>query len=215
MPDSFIPVAEETGHILQIGTWVLETACAQIAAWANRNETSLLTIAVNISAREFRQPQFVENVLSVLDRSGANPRSLRLELTEGTLVHNLEEVIAKMTILRSHGVRFSLDDFGTGYSSLLYLKRLPLDRLKIDRAFIRDMLIDITSGAIVRAVIALSKAMDLSVIAEGVENEQQREALASLGCKSFQGYLFSPPLPLEEFELRLGGLSAASGQAGT
>lgn len=214
MPDSFIPVAEETGQILQIGTWVLETACAQIAAWANRKETSQLTIAVNISAREFRQPQFVENVLSVLDRSGANPRSLRLELTEGTLVHNLEEVIAKMTILRSHGVRFSLDDFGTGYSSLLYLKRLPLDRLKIDRAFIRDMLIDITSGAIVRAVIALSKAMDLSVIAEGVENEQQREALASLGCKSFQGYLFSPPVPLEEFELRLGGLSAASGQAG-
>lgn len=148
-------------------------------------------------------------MLTVLDRTGADPRHLRLELTAGTLNPNFEEIIARMTVLRSHGVRFSLDDFGTGYSSLLYLKRLPLDRLKIDRAFVRDMLADVTSGAIARTVIALSKAMDLSVIAEGVENEQH-DALASLGCRSFQGYMFSSPVPLEEFERRLTGFSASS-----
>jgi diguanylate cyclase (GGDEF)-like protein/PAS domain S-box-containing protein len=199
-PNDFIPQAEESGLILSIGNWVLESACKQIAVWSKRKETASMSVAVNISAREFRSPEFVDRVLKVLDTSSADPHNLRLEITEGMLVENFEDVIAKMTTLRTYGVRFSLDDFGTGYSSLLYLKRLPLDRLKIDRAFVRDMLTDSTSGAIARTVISLSKAMELSVIAEGVESEEQREFLVSLGCHSFQGFLISHPLPIEEFE---------------
>jgi diguanylate cyclase (GGDEF)-like protein/PAS domain S-box-containing protein len=203
MPDEFIPLAEETGLILPMGDWVLEAACAQIASWAGRKETAHLEVSVNISALQFRQPGFVETVLTALDRAGANPKILKLELTESILVENLEEVIAKMTELKAHGLSFSLDDFGTGYSSLAYLKRLPLDQLKIDRAFVRDMLVDATSGAIAQTIISLGRAMGLSVIAEGVENEEQRGFLAGLGCHSFQGYLFSRPLPLEEFEALL------------
>jgi EAL domain-containing protein (putative c-di-GMP-specific phosphodiesterase class I) len=168
--------------------------------WAKRKQTSHLTVSVNISAVQFREPEFVETVLKALDRAGANPGNLKLELTESMLVHNLEDVIAKMTALKSHGLSFSLDDFGTGYSSLAYLKRLPLDQLKIDRAFVRDMLVDLTSGAIAQAVISLGRAMGLSVMAEGVETEEQRGFLAGLGCHAFQGFLFSPPLPLEDFE---------------
>jgi diguanylate cyclase (GGDEF)-like protein len=199
-PDEFIPLAEESGLILPVGDWVLETACSQIASWAYREETALLTIAVNISALQFRQPEFVEHVLAALEHTGANPKNLKLELTESMLVDNFEEVIAKMTELNSHGLSFSLDDFGTGYSSLAYLKRLPLDQLKIDRTFVRDMLVDLTSGAIAQTIISLGRAMDMSVMAEGVETEEQRGFLAGLGCHSFQGYLFSRPLPLEEFE---------------
>ncbi len=202
-PGDFISLAEETGLILPMGSWVLENACWQIAEWARRKETACLTIAVNISPREFRSPEFVRHVLDVLDRTTAEPGNLRLEITEGMLVDNFEDVIAKMTILKSYGVRFELDDFGTGYSSLMYLKRLPLDRLKIDRAFIRDMLTDSTSGAIARTVISLSRSMELSVIAEGVETEKQREALVSLGCNSIQGFLISPALPIDEFQMWL------------
>ena len=202
-PDRFIPLAEATGLILPLGKWALETACGQIAAWSDRTETPNLSVAVNISAREFRQPDFVEQVLSALYRTGANPQRLKLELTESMLVDNIEAVIATMTELRSHGLRFSLDDFGTGYSSLTYLRRLPLDQLKIDRSFVRDMLVDATSGAIAQTIISLGRAMGLPVIAEGVETEEQRDFLAGLGCHSFQGYLFSRPLPLEEFELLL------------
>jgi diguanylate cyclase (GGDEF)-like protein/PAS domain S-box-containing protein len=200
-PADFIALAEDTGLILPLGDWVLETACRQIAAWSKRKETAHIAVGVNISARQLRQPDFVERVLSAIERTGANPKKLDLELTESMLVENIEEVIAKMTVLKSHGVRFSLDDFGTGYSSLSYLKRLPLDTLKIDRAFVHDMLVDMTSGAIAQTVISLCKAMGLSVIAEGVETEQQREFLAGLGCHAFQGYLFSPALPIDEFEL--------------
>jgi EAL domain-containing protein (putative c-di-GMP-specific phosphodiesterase class I) len=199
-PDEFIPLAEETGLILPLGDWVLETACAQLAVWAGREQTAHLTLAVNISALQFRQSGFVATVLSALERSGANPNHLKLELTESMLVENFEEVIAKMTELKGHGLNFSLDDFGTGYSSLAYLKRLPLSLLKIDRAFVRDMLVDATSGAIAQTIISLGRAMGLSVIAEGVENEEQRGFLAGLGCHTFQGFLFSPPLPLEQFE---------------
>jgi diguanylate cyclase (GGDEF)-like protein/PAS domain S-box-containing protein len=203
MPDDFISIAEESRLILPIGNWVLETACAQVAAWADRKLTSSLSIAVNISALQFRQPEFVEEVLSALSTTGANPRNLRLELTESMLVEDIDDVIAKMTELRSHGLRFSLDDFGTGYSSLAYLKRLSLDRLKIDRSFVRDILADSTSGAIAQTILSLGKAMGLSVIAEGVETEEQRVFLADLGCHSFQGYLFSRPIPLKQFELLL------------
>jgi diguanylate cyclase (GGDEF)-like protein/PAS domain S-box-containing protein len=207
MPNDFIPLAEESRLILPLGDWVLEAACEQIAMWASRKETAHLSVAVNISALQFRQPEFVEHVLTTLSRTGANPGNLRLELTESMLVDNLEDIIAKMTELKSHGLRFSLDDFGTGYSSLTYLKRLPLDRLKIDRSFVHDMMVDATSGAIAQTILSLGRAMGISVIAEGVETEEQRGYLAALGCHSFQGYLFSRPLPLDKFEAFLRGFA--------
>ncbi|MGB9407821.1 MAG: PAS domain S-box protein, partial [Terracidiphilus sp.] len=200
LPDEFIPLAEESRLILPLGDWIMEAACAQIAAWAGREQTARLMLSVNISALQFRQPEFVEHVLMALDRTGANPKSLRLELTESMLVENIEEIIAKMAELKFHGLRFSMDDFGTGYSSLAYLKRLPLDQLKIDRAFVRDILVDSSSGAIAQTIISLGRAMDMLVIAEGVETEEQRGFLAGLGCHNFQGFLFSHPLPLEQFE---------------
>ncbi len=207
-PDCFIPLAEETGQIVPLGNWVLEAACAQIAVWACREETAHLSLAINISALQFRQPDFVDQVLATLDRFGAKSERLRLELTESMLVYDVEQVIAKMAQLKSSGVRLSLDDFGTGYSSLAYLKRLPLDQLKIDRTFVRDILENATSRAIAQAVVTLGQAMNISVIAEGVENDQQRLALADVGCHAYQGYLFSPPLPLSEFHLCIPRLAA-------
>jgi diguanylate cyclase (GGDEF)-like protein/PAS domain S-box-containing protein len=207
-PGGFISLAEETGLILELGSWVLEEACEQIALWAKKPEKAHLTVAVNISALQFRQPEFEQQVLAALRRSGANPVNLKLELTESMLVENIEEVIQKMTCLRSQGITFSLDDFGTGYSSLTYLKRLPLNQLKIDRSFVRDILTDASSGAIAETIISLGKAMGLPVIAEGVETEEQRAYLARLGCHAFQGYLTSRPLPLEEFESLLDTLNS-------
>jgi EAL domain-containing protein (putative c-di-GMP-specific phosphodiesterase class I) len=185
-----------------LGDWVLETACAQIAAWKGRMQFEQVTVAVNISARQFRQPGFVDQVLAVVERTGADPRNLKLELTESMLVENIEDVIAKMSRFKSNGIGFSLDDFGTGYSSLSYLKRLPLDQLKIDRSFVQDILDDVGSRAIAQSVISLGKALGLKVIAEGVETEEQREFLTVLGCRAFQGYLFSRPLALKDFEAR-------------
>jgi len=202
-PDEFIPLAEQTGLILSLGDWVLETACKQIAAWGLRKNMTHLTVAVNISARQLLNPDFVRNVLTTLDRTGANPHNLKLELTESMFVEDLEDVVTKMTVLKSHGLRFSLDDFGMGYSSLAYLRRLPLDQLKIDQEFVRDILVDASSSAIAQSIISLSRAMGLSVIAEGVETEEQREFLARLGCHSFQGFLFSAALPVEEFQALL------------
>lgn len=206
-PGAFVSLAEETGLILPLGDWVIETACRQIAAWACRKGQHEISVAVNISARQLRNPDFVENVLNTLDRTGADPRNLKLELTESMLVDNIEDVIAKMTDLKAHGLTFSLDDFGTGYSSLAYLRRLPLDQLKIDQAFVRDILKDASCGAIAQSIISLSNAMGLSVIAEGVETEEQRDFLVRLGCHSFQGFLFSRPVPLEEFGLLLPDLA--------
>ena len=197
-PGEFISVAEETGLIVPLGNWVLETACARIAEWEQRCEG--ISVSINISARQFRQPDFLEKVVSALDRSGASPGRLTLELTESLLLDNVEETIARMEVLKSCGVRFSLDDFGTGYSSLSYLKRLPLDQLKIDRAFVRDILVDVSSGAIAQAVISLGRAMDLSVVAEGVETEEQQDRLARMGCYGYQGYLFGRPVPEDDFE---------------
>ena len=198
-PHEFVPLAEETGLIFPLGNWVLETACLQIAAWAHRPEGQHLSVAVNVSPREFRQPKFVDQVLGALDRTGANPENLKLELSENMFIENVEEVIAKMSKLKAHGVRFSLEDFGTGFSSMTYLKRLPLDQIKIDRAFVNDILKDPISGAVAQAIISVARAMGLSVIAEGVETEEQRAFLAKLGCHAFQGFLFSHPLPLGEF----------------
>ena len=202
-PGEFIPLAEESGLILPLGDWVIEAACSQLATWALRKETAAVTLAVNISARQFRQPDFVERVLAALDRTGANPLTLKLELTESMLLDNVDDVITKITALKSHGLRFSLDDFGTGYSSMAYLRRLPLDELKIDLIFVRDIMADAASGAIAQAILSLGKAMGLRVIAEGVETREQRDFLVRMGCNSFQGFLFSRPLPLEEFQLWL------------
>ena len=200
LPSEFIPQAEETGQILPLGTWLLEVACNQLATWSRYQNTAQLNLAVNISPCQFGQPNFVDQVISALDRSGANPRKLKLELTESILLQNMDETIAKMMALKARGVDFALDDFGIGYSSLYYLKRLPLDWIKIDKSFVRDVLIDDNDATIVRAVLLLARSMGLSVIAEGVETSAQKDFLVTHGCGAYQGYLFSPPLPLDQFE---------------
>jgi diguanylate cyclase (GGDEF)-like protein/PAS domain S-box-containing protein len=199
-PAEFIPLAEDTGLILPIGHWVLDRACTQLAIWANQPAFAQLKVAVNVSARQFHQKNFVDQVIETLLHTGAKPERLKLELTESMLVDDVEAIIGKMTALKTTGVGFSLDDFGTGYSSLVYLKRLPLDQLKIDQGFVRDILVDPNDAAIAKTVIALADSMGLAVIAEGVETVGQRDVLAEMGCHDYQGYLFSRPLPLEEFE---------------
>lgn len=199
-PALFIPFAEESGQILAIGNWVLEKACDQLALWAKDARYEHLTLAVNVSALQFRQMDFIDTVLSAIDRSRANPRRLKLELTESMLIENVDDIIHKMLTLKLIGIGFSLDDFGTGYSSLSFLKRLPLDQLKIDQSFIRDVHSDPNGAAIASTIVALGKSLGLHVIAEGVETNEEREFLHSAGCHCFQGYLFSRPLALREFE---------------
>ncbi|WP_147321304.1 EAL domain-containing protein [Rhodoferax lacus] len=200
MPGEFIPLSEDTGLILPIGAWVLETACAQLKAWAAREDCQHLTISVNVSARQFRQSDFVEQVLSIVLATGANPHRLKLELTESLMVNNLEETVNKMEALNDQGIAFSLDDFGTGYSSLSYLQRLPLKQLKIDQSFVRDLLVDSKDAAIAQTVINLAQNLGLAVIAEGVETQAQRDFLERLGCQAYQGYFFGRPGPLQDFE---------------
>lgn len=200
LPGEFIQLAEESKLILPLGQWVLKAACVQLAAWATVAEMARLTIAVNISAHQFMQGDFVDQVLAVLENTGANPQRLKLELTESLLISNVDDVIEKMFALKVKGVNFSLDDFGTGYSSLSYLKRLPLDQLKIDQSFVNDLLVDSNNAAIARTIVALAASLGLGVIAEGVETEAQRHFLASLGCHAYQGYLFHRPQPVEAFE---------------
>jgi diguanylate cyclase (GGDEF)-like protein/PAS domain S-box-containing protein len=199
-PADFIPLAEETGLILPLGLWVLETACQQLVQWAGQTELAHLTMAVNVSALQFHQGDFAEQVLAVLARTGARADRLKLELTESLLVSNVDDVVAKMKVLKAHGVGFSLDDFGTGYSSLSYLKRLPLDQLKIDQGFVHNLLVDADDAAIAKMIIALADSLGLEVIAEGVETELQLDYLSALGCHRFQGYLFSQALPAVAFE---------------
>ena len=199
-PADFIHLAEETGMILALGNWVLETACIQLASWAMRPDMCHLTIAVNVSAQQFREPDFVAKVLNVIRRTGANPNRLKLELTESVLVDNVQDIIEKMHALKARGVVFSMDDFGIGYSSLSYLKRLPLDQLKIDQSFVRDVLVDPNDAAIARTIVALAQSLGLGVIAEGVETEEQRDFLADAGCHAYQGFYFCRPLPVEGFE---------------
>jgi diguanylate cyclase (GGDEF)-like protein/PAS domain S-box-containing protein len=200
-PAEFIPVAEQTGLILQLGAWVLEQACAQLVAWSAVPSTQRLSIAVNVSARQFRHSDFATQILSLLRTSGANPYRLKMELTESLLLSDIDDAIDKMGELRSIGVGFSLDDFGTGYSSLSYLKRLPLDQLKIDQSFVRDVLTDPNDAAIARTILNLAQSLDLGVVAEGVETEGQRDFLLKNGCRAFQGYLFGRPVPLHQLEL--------------
>ena len=197
-PAQFIPLAEESGLILPLGQWVLETACTQLLAWGNDPQTAHWSMAVNVSALQFLQADFVACVEHALQKTGANPRLLKLELTESMLVGDIEAIISKMTALMVRGVRFSLDDFGTGYSSLTYLKRLPLAQLKIDQSFVRDLLTDPNDAVIASTIVSLGHSLGLKVIAEGVETQGQRDFLAQMGCDAFQGYYFGHPVPASE-----------------
>lgn len=202
-PLHFIPLAEETGLIIPIGNWVLDAACAQIKAWQSKPVAQQLTLSVNVSAKQFRQTDFVEQVQSAVERNAINPTHLKLELTESILLEQVDITITTMNALKDIGVRFSLDDFGTGYSSLQYLKKLPLYQLKIDQSFVRDIADDLSDQAIVRTIIAMAQTLNLNVIAEGVETEQQHILLQNNGCNTFQGYLFARPVAIDEFEERL------------
>ena len=198
-PADFIGLAEHSGLIVPLGLQALETACGQLNEWAQDPQFSKLTLSVNVSAQQFRQPDFLTTVAAILSRTHVRPQALKLELTESLLVQDVDDIIAKMTALQKLGVGFSLDDFGTGFSSLNYLKRLPLDQLKIDQSFVRDVLVDSNDAAIAHTIIELGKNLGFTVIAEGVESEGQRDFLMAHGCSTFQGYLFSKPLPIHAF----------------
>ena len=199
-PLHFIPLAEETGIIVEIGKWVIESACIQLNAWQKNISTAALTLSINVSAKQFHQTDFVETIKKFIDIYSINPTLLKIELTESLLLVNIEEVINKMNTLAAIGIQFSLDDFGTGYSSLQYLKKLPLYQLKIDQSFVRDLGIDSNDEIIVKTIISMAHSLGLNVIAEGVEIETQQQYLISQGCTNFQGYLFSKPIPIDEFE---------------
>jgi diguanylate cyclase (GGDEF)-like protein/PAS domain S-box-containing protein len=192
-PVDFISLAEEKGLIIPLGRLVLEAACAQLKAWSASPDTARLSIAINLSASEFSHPDLVESTLTILQRAGADPSKLVIEITEGVMLPNVQETISRMHSLKAHGVRFSLDDFGMGFSSLAHLKSLPLDQLKIDGAFVRDLLTDGSNAAIVRTILTLGRSLGLSVIAEGVETEAQWQFLLARGCPGFQGNLFGRP----------------------
>jgi EAL domain-containing protein (putative c-di-GMP-specific phosphodiesterase class I) len=200
-PADFIPLAEETGLIVPLGNWVLKTACRQLADWSSRDDTRDLTIAVNVSARQLKQEDFVATVMGLIEETGASPQRLKLELTESMLVSDAESIIIKMNLLKAAGITFALDDFGTGYSSLAYLSRLPLDQLKVDQSFVRNIETEESAVVICAATINLAHNLKLKVVAEGVENEAQRKFLSSVHqCDFLQGYLFSKPVPIDEFE---------------
>ena len=205
-PGEFIPLAESSDLILSIGQWVLETACDQLQAW--KTTYPEFSMAVNVSVRQFRKADFVEQVKNALQRTQANPKLLKLELTESMVLDEVESTILKMEELRQLGIRFSIDDFGTGYSSLQYLKRLPLDQLKIDQSFTRDITFDKNDAAIVQTVIAMGQALELEVIAEGVETWEQQQILQHYGCNFYQGYLYGRPFPIEDLEVNLNKLLA-------
>jgi len=197
-PTEFIPLAEETGLIIPIGQWVLEAACEQLKRWHQDPLTRDLILAINVSSKQFRKPGFIEHIRSAIQRHDINPKLLKLELTESMLLDDIEDTIATMNALKKIGVNFSLDDFGAGYSSLQYLKRLPLEQLKIDQSFVRDIAVNSSDAAIVRTIVAMAKSLNLSVIAEGVETEAQRNLLLEIGCTHFQGYFFAKPVPANE-----------------
>lgn len=200
-PGMFIPLAEKNRLILPIGYWVLETACQQLAAWADEPERERLSIAVNVSSVQFHQPDFVVRLQQILEETAANPCRLTLEVTESLLMDDHQRVRSIMLRLNQLGIRFALDDFGTGYSSLNYLKRLPLDELKIDQSFVNGVLDDPVDAAIVQATITLAASLGLDVTAEGVETEAQHQWLLAHGCEAFQGYLFGRPQPVTELQV--------------
>jgi predicted signal transduction protein with EAL and GGDEF domain len=200
-PDAFIAQAEESGLILPLGQWVLESACAQLAAWAKHPATEKLSVSVNVSVRQFRHPGFVDLVMNTIQQAGVKAGRLKLELTESLLASHIDVTIARMGILKDAGVTLAIDDFGMGYSALSCLKHLPLDQLKIDRSFVKDVLADPNDAAIARTIIGLAQSLGLDVLAEGVETQAQRELLARFGCERYQGHLFCAALPIEELEL--------------
>ena len=208
-PAQFIPLAEESSLILNVGGWVLETACQQLNDWAGNELTRNLTLAVNVSAKQFKLHDFVEQVAAVLRKCDADPSRLKLELTESVVLNDVTDVVAKMHALKALGVRLSLDYFGTGYSSLSYLKLLPLDQIKIDQSFVRDIAVDPNDAVMVQTIIDMAQNFRLNVIAEGVETQAQLEFLKRNGCMAYQGYLFSKPVPLADFEKLLAKSSAA------
>jgi EAL domain-containing protein (putative c-di-GMP-specific phosphodiesterase class I) len=203
-PLQFIGVAEETGLIVPLGLWVLQSACQQLTAWNADPERAHLQLAVNVSARQFGQTDFVRSVQRVLQSTGANPQRLKLELTESLVIANVQDTVMKMEALKALGVRFSIDDFGTGQSSLAYLTTLPLDQLKIDQSFVRNIGQHARDAVMIDTIIGMANNLGLEVIAEGVETSVQRNFLLSHGCKMFQGYLFAKPMPIEAFEKTLG-----------
>ncbi len=217
-PVEFVGSAEESGLIVPLGQWVVGAACAELATWSRLPWARGVTLAVNVSPREFHHPDFVRHVLEVIDRTGADPRQLVLEFTESTLFVDIDDVVAKMTALKARGVGFAIDDFGTGYSSLSYLRHLPLDQLKIDRSFVHDLGVEGSNTTIAQAIIALGKSLGLVVVAEGVETAVQRAALQRLGCDAFQGYLFGAPAPAGELRrhaVAAGSPAAADARAST
>ena len=213
MPADFIPMAEETGLILPLGQWALATACEQLAAWAEWPQAAGLSIAVNVSVRQFRHPDFVDRVMAEIRRTGISPQHLKLELTESLLADGMDVTLARMGTLKALGVTLALDDFGMGYSSLSVLKRLPLDQLKIDRSFVAEVLTDRADAAISRTIITLAHSLSLEVVAEGVETQEQLDFLRKEGCDQFQGYLFSIPLPIQELEAYLRKAKACTASA--
>jgi EAL domain-containing protein (putative c-di-GMP-specific phosphodiesterase class I) len=198
-PATFIPLAEETGLILSLGQWILEAACDQIKVWEASEATCHLVLAVNVSARQLASDEFVAQVEKLLRSTGITPSRLKLEITESMMLGDVEAVIRIIRQLKALGVSFSMDDFGTGYSSLQYLKRLPLDQLKIDQSFVHDITTDSSDQALVSTIVAMAQSLRLSTIAEGVETQAQRALLALQGCRNFQGYLFSRPVPIAAF----------------
>ena len=198
-PAQFIPIAEESSLILDIGDWVLETACRQLAVWGKQAPMRDLELAVNISAHQFRLPDFVDRIATVVHAHGVDPSRLKLELTESVVLNDVADVVAKMHALKALGIKLSMDDFGTGYSSLAYLKQLPLDQLKIDQSFVRDIVSDPNDAVMVKTIIDMARNFSLNVIAEGVETEAQLHFLKHNGCMAYQGYLFSKPVPINEF----------------
>jgi EAL domain-containing protein (putative c-di-GMP-specific phosphodiesterase class I) len=202
-PMQFIPLAEETGLIIPIGRWVLDTACAQLKAWAGDELTQNLTLAVNICAMQFHQPDLVPMIRAMVIEHGINPNQLKLELTESLLLEDIDDTVATMRELKEIGIQLSLDDFGTGYSSLQYLKLLPLDQIKIDQSFVRNLATDSNDAILVQTIIAMSRALGLDAIAEGVETEEQNEFLGLRGCHAYQGYLFGKPVTIEQFAASL------------
>jgi diguanylate cyclase (GGDEF)-like protein/PAS domain S-box-containing protein len=199
-PMDFIPLAEETGLIIPIGNWVMATACSILRDWSREPRTRDLSLAVNVSARQFQQEDFSTKIADCVSRAGIEPSRLKIELTESVVLDGTDEVIDRMHKLKQLGLRFSLDDFGTGYSSLSYLKRLPLDEIKIDKSFVRDLVVDENDAAIVRAILAISDSMRIKVVAEGVETDEQFAFLHAHGCEWFQGFLFAKPIPVNDWE---------------
>lgn len=206
-PAEFIPIAEDSGLIIEIGDWIVEQACTILSGWSNQSRTHHLTLAINVSGRQFQQPDFVEKLGQSLQRHAIDARKLKLEVTESLMLHDIEVVADKMYKLTKSGVQFAIDDFGTGYSSLLYLAELPFETLKIDVKFVRDMLHQKSMASIVQAIIQLAQSLNLSVIAEGVEEQEQRAFLSQLGCNVYQGYLFGRPVAVDDFNNAIHGIT--------